>query len=91
MKKSNQANVPTLKEIVVPGHNFLAEDDDDVPLTLNTTQLQNLDAQIEKIVRTRLQAVLDKAVQNAVADIKAHLDKLLPKIAATAAQDETEG
>jgi hypothetical protein len=81
-KLSKKIDVPVLKDVVVPGKAIAGKKTP--PLALSEVQLNILQQQIEEIVQKRLQAVLNKATQDAVKDIKAHLDKVLPEFIKTA-------
>ena len=81
-KPSTKIDVPVLKDVVVPGKVIPGKKTP--PLALSEVQLNILQQQIEDIVQKRLQAVLNKASQDVVKDIKAHLDKVLPEFIKTA-------
>jgi hypothetical protein len=81
-KPSKKIDVPVLKDVVVPGKAIPGKKTP--PLALSEVQLNILQQQIEDIVQKRLQAVLNKASQDAVKDIKTYLDKVLPEFIKTA-------
>ena len=74
--KPAKIDIPVLKDVVVLGKE-VPETDEFSPI-LNELQVKALQQQIEKIVNARLEAALKKATQQAVKDINAHLDKVLP-------------
>lgn len=81
-KPSKKIDVPVLKDVVVPGNTIPGKKT--LPLGLSEVQLNILQQRIEEIVQKQLQAVLNKATQEAVKDIKAYLDKVLPEFIKTA-------
>jgi hypothetical protein len=91
-KTSKTVDIPILEEVVVPGNSdFSTEaEDDDAPLRFTAEQQLSLEQQIENIVQARLQAVLNKAIQAAVKDIKVYLAKELPQILAAKQQSDKE-
>jgi hypothetical protein len=70
--------VPVLKDIVVPGKNLPVKTTSS-PM-LSEVQMNVLQQQIEEIIEKRFQKVLNKATQDALTDIKAYLEKALPKL-----------
>lgn len=82
MSKSKK-NVPVLEDVVVLGKETAHSE---LPGGLDELQLQALQQQIERIVQTQLDAVLNKTSQQVVKEIKAHLDRELPKLIKTAAR-----
>ncbi len=79
MKTAKKTTVPTLDDVVVPGKE-LSEINES---PLSETELTALEQQLEKMIQTRLQAVFDKALQQAMTEIKNHLDKKLPELIAS--------
>jgi hypothetical protein len=80
MKTAKKTTVPTLDDVVVPGKE-LSEINESSPLS--ETELTALEQQLEKMIQTQLQAVFDKALQQAMTEIKNHLDKKLPELIAS--------
>ncbi|OQW95471.1 MAG: hypothetical protein BWK79_02405 [Beggiatoa sp. IS2] len=81
MKASNKTKVPTLDDVVIPGKE-VSEINESSPV-LSEVELTALGQQIEKLVQARLQSVFDKAMQQAMTEIKTHLDKKLPELIAS--------
>lgn len=81
---SKKIEIPLLKEVVVLGEKTTHQQE--LPPVLTEIQLKALHQQIETIVEERLQAILKKATQEVVVDIKAHLDTVLPKFISTVQQ-----
>lgn len=77
-KKSPELDIPTLKDVIVPGKEVT--DTEELPPVLNELLLQGLSKQIEKIVQTQLQATMQKASQAVLKDLQAYLDKRLPEL-----------
>lgn len=75
MKKGKTVEVPVLRDIVVTGKEIPAAKD---ALVLSDVQIRALEQRIEEIVQARLQKVLEKALQVAVADVKTYLNEILP-------------
>jgi len=73
MDDADKVKVPILEEVIVQG-NKVAEPVDISLNLLDEDQATLLSQQIEEIIQERLQA----ALMQAVADIKAHLDDVLP-------------
>ena len=78
MKPSSKIDLPILKDIVVPGKDVPATDE--LPAVLNEIQVKTLQQQIDNIIQTRLEASIKKATEQAIKDIKAYLNKELPKL-----------
>ncbi len=78
MKTVNKIDLPVLKDVIVQGKNIPKTEE--LPLMLDEMQTQALQQQIEKIIQTRLEVVLEKATQEAITDVKAYLDKVLPEL-----------
>ncbi|EDN65809.1 hypothetical protein BGP_4302 [Beggiatoa sp. PS] len=78
MKPSSKIDLPILKDIVVPGKDVPATDE--LPAVLNEIQVKTLQQQIDNIIQTQLEASIKKATEQAVKDIKAYLNKELPKL-----------
>jgi len=73
MDDADKVKVPILEEVIVQG-NKIAEPVDISLNLLDEDQATLLSQQIEDIIQERLQTALTQAV----ADIKAHLDNVLP-------------
>ncbi len=69
--------VPVLKDIVVPGKALPVKSTSSI--LLSDVQMNILQQQLEEIIEKRFQKILNKATQDALTDIKAYLDKALPK------------
>jgi len=82
MPESERIVVPVLQDIVVKGKEIT--NTGDLPDILTEIQVKALQQQIDKIIRSRFQKALDKAMQEATQDIKSYLDKELPKMVKTA-------
>ena len=78
MKTANKIDLPILKDVVVPGKDVPTTEE--LPPILNEIQIKALQQQIEKIVQARIEVALNKAMKGVVTDIKAYLDKVLPKL-----------
>ncbi|HAI69825.1 MAG TPA: hypothetical protein DCM38_10385 [Gammaproteobacteria bacterium] len=78
MKTTKTIELPVLKDVVVLGKEVPAKNE--LPPVLNELQAKALEQQIEHIVQKRLEVVLKKATDQAITDIKAHLDKMLPEL-----------
>lgn len=81
-------DIPTLNEVVVAGKPNFSTEEEDAPLNLTAQQVQSLEQQITQIVETRLQGILDQAVQMTVKEIKAYLAQTLPQLLATQQQSK---
>jgi hypothetical protein len=77
-KKSSELDIPTLKDVIVPGKEVT--ETEELPPVLNELLLQGLSKQIEKIVQTQLQATMQKASQMVLKELQAYLDKRLPEL-----------
>ncbi|RKZ40845.1 MAG: hypothetical protein DRQ49_07035 [Gammaproteobacteria bacterium] len=78
MKTTKKIELPILKDIVVPGKDM--PEVDELPSVLSDIQIRALEQQIERIVQFKLEAVLKHATKEAVKEINAHLDQVLPKL-----------
>ncbi len=78
MSKSKKMTVPVLEDVVVLGKE-LTESATFSP-ALDELHTQALQQQIEKIVQSQLDDVLNKVSQQVTKEIKAYLDKELPKL-----------
>jgi hypothetical protein len=78
MKTAKKIELPVLKDVVVKGRDV--PETDELPSTLSEIQEKALQQQIEKIVRAKLEPVLNKATKEVVKEIKIHLDKVLPTL-----------
>lgn len=76
-------NVPVLEDVVVLGKEMPHSE---LPEGFDELHLQALQQHIEHIIHTQLDAVLNKATQQVVKEIKTHLDKELPKLIKTASR-----
>ncbi len=74
----NKIDLPVLKDVIVHGKNV--QKTNELSLILDDLQTQALQQQIEKIIQTRLEEVLEKASQEVITEIKAYLDNVLPKL-----------
>lgn len=75
---TKKIDLPVLKDVVVLGKEV--PDTNELPPILSEFQLNALQQQIEKIVKTQLEDVLNKATHEAITEIKAHLDDVLPEL-----------
>jgi mRNA-degrading endonuclease toxin of MazEF toxin-antitoxin module len=78
MKTTHTIDLPVLKDVVVLGKDVPSNNE--LPPVLNELQAKALEQQIEQIIQKRLEVVLKKATAQAMNDIKAHLDKMLPEL-----------
>ena len=78
MPTKNKIELPILKDIVVPGKEVTHVDS--FPTLLNKSELETLQQQIEKIVQTQLETVLNKATKQVVKEITDYLDNRLPEL-----------
>lgn len=78
MKTANKIDLPILKDVVVQGKDIPTTKE--LPPILNEIQIKALQQQIEKIVQTRVEVALNKAMKEVVTDIKAYLDNVLPEL-----------
>jgi hypothetical protein len=78
MSKSKPIAVPVLEDIVVLGKDVT--EIHTLPPVLNALQVQALRQQIETILQSQLDARLQQASQQVVTELKAYLDKELPKL-----------
>ncbi len=89
MKPAKKVELPVLKDIVVPGKEV--PEKGEFPPVLDNFQVKALEQQIEKIVRKKLETVLNRATKETVAEIKKHIDKVLPTLIKEANQAIEKG
>ncbi len=89
MRTAKKIELPVLEDVVVKGRDVL--DTDELPPTLSEIQIKALQQQIEKIVRAKLEPVLNKATKEVVKEIKTHLDKVLPSLIKAANKSVKKG
>ncbi len=77
-RKTGKLSLPILDDVIEEG--ALNPQLGELPTALSEMQKKALEQEIEKIIEQRFQAVLDKATQKAIKEIKTHLDKTLPKM-----------
>ena len=79
-EKSEKLDVPILKDVITPGKKQSSREE---VSGWSEVQLNVLNKQIEEIIQKRLHAVVNKAAEQAVRDIKNYLDKVLPELIKT--------
>ncbi|MCK5523454.1 MAG: hypothetical protein KAI83_10010 [Thiomargarita sp.] len=89
MKPAKKVELPVLKDIVVPGKEV--PEKGEFPPVLDNFQVKALEQQIEKIVRKKLETVLNRATKETVTEIKKHIDKVLPTLIKEANQAIEKG
>jgi hypothetical protein len=89
MRTAKKIELPVLEDVVVKGRDVL--ETDELPPALSEIQVKALQQQIEKIVRAKLEPVLNKATKEVVKEIKIHLDKVLPTLIKAANKSVKKG